>query len=214
MKRNEPRSPDPVALLLDLTDGCISQLSAPAWKVVSYVARHNIAVYLHEVRAANDPGRMLLRDAASAVPVLKEFAKEEIARIDKVDEAPPGSAALHLVGGPKNRQRWPTFMSLQQISTGRLPDGTQRDRGAGLSKSTATKAINEAIRLGVLERRKRQSEAKGCISSEYAINWEKVLELAGEFKRKSRRRRLRRGSPIDGRPTPVHKMGSSPTHPN
>ena len=170
---------DPLSLIFALCDGCMHMLGANAWKVVIYVGRRNVEAYA----AANDPMNLLRSDLSKILPELADRAFG----CDQPD-------AAHLEG-VQGRSQFPvlfTPISLQQFCQGRrLPKGGYSDAGTGLSKSSVTDALKEALEKGMILR-KRQSGWQGkALTSSYAVNWEKVFELVGKLKKRRSPKRAR-----------------------
>jgi hypothetical protein len=151
-------------------------LGANAWKVVMYVGRRNVQAYA----AANDPVNLLKSDLSKIVPELAEtFSRDQ-------------SNAAHLEVVHDRSLEFPvlfTPISLEQFCRGqRLRKGGYVDGGTGLSKSSVTDAINEAIEKGIIRRRKQSNWQGKALPSLYAVCWERVFQLAEERKKRGSKR--------------------------
>jgi hypothetical protein len=185
---------DPLTLLFTLCDTCMPLLSGNAWKVVSYVGRKNLS----ELRSAGDPVNLLMSDLAEIVPDVANSLR-------RADSKP----SLEIVYDNSGFPRIFTPVSLAEFSRGeRLPNGKNRDGGTGLSKSSVTDAINEAIAKGILERKKRASRRAKAMPSVYGVNWQKVFELSADLMRRRRPHTARMIRPRPGH-VPVHEADSS-----
>jgi hypothetical protein len=172
---------DPLTLLFSLCDSCMHVLSANAWKVVMYVGRQCV----DQLRKENDPVSILRRDLVEKVHSLAGMPGWG---------PEPGPSQLEIIHD-NNPRRPKVFapISLGQFSLGKLDaNGKRLDGGTGLSKSSITDAINEAIDTGILIRKVRKRDRED-LPSMYGINWETVDELAKDLKRRrSNVRRLRK----------------------
>jgi hypothetical protein len=89
---------------------------------------------------------------------------------------PEERADLTMVESPG--AKW-TRLSLGEICGG-VRDRQKRvvkNRGTGLAKSSAIEAIGEAVRLGILKRRRHNSQTGGKLPTSYSIDWKRVTEL-------------------------------------
>jgi hypothetical protein len=57
-------------------------------------------------------------------------------------------------------------------------------QATGLSKSSVTDALNEAIEKGIILRKKRSGYQGNGLTSRYAVNWEKVFDLVAKLKKR------------------------------
>ena len=93
----------------------------------------------------------------------------------------PNPAHLEVVHG---RSQF-TPISLRQFCQGRrLPKGGYSDAGTGLSKSSVTDALNEVIEKGIILRKKQSGWQGKALTSYYAVDWEKVFDLAAKLKKR------------------------------
>jgi hypothetical protein len=157
-------------------------LGANAWKVVIYVGRRNVEDLAEKLRLANDPMSRLRSDLAQIDPELVEatFGRNQ-----------PNAGHLEVVHDLSHQ--FPvvfTPISLQQFCQGRrLPKGGYSDAGTGLSKSSVTDALNEAIEKGIILRKRRSGWQGEGLASRYAVNWEEVFELVAKLRKSPKRAR-------------------------
>jgi hypothetical protein len=157
------RGYEPMELVATL-HASMAELSATAWKIVSHVGHLNIVHYSEQWMAANDPVRLLKRDIAS---ITKEpiVGPEEIS--GGVFEVMPGLKVQY------------AKVSLKEFCT-----------ATGLSKSAVASSINEAIAVGVLERRRNSALHRGDLASLYRLRWDRLLESAKAKKQARKARSL------------------------
>ena len=143
-------------------------LSPAAWKIVSLIARDDLVSHTENTTVE----RLLERDvyAATGIKMSEPTASEM-------------RAGLTLVG---DGAHW-TQLSLAQISCGVRDQAKHKveHRGTGLPKSTAVAAIKELDQLKILKRRHHSHPQRGHLPTSYAIDWERVAELAEESRRRS-----------------------------
>jgi hypothetical protein len=143
------------------------RLSPTAWKIVTLIARDDLT---------------RLADENSAESALRR----DIFTMGGIDTSQPADvderSAPTMVQDPS--AKW-TRLSLAEICCGVRDRGKRivKNRGTGLAKSSAVNAIGEAVRLGVLKRRRHSSEMHGNLPTSYSIDWKRTSELAEESKR-------------------------------
>jgi hypothetical protein len=172
-------------------------LSPPAWKIVGLIARDDLVRQSDET----DPLQMLDRDVfkETGVDASRTAGSEERSGLTVV----PSSSVK---GTSAN---W-THLSLAQICGGVVDRAKRRirNRGTGLAKSTAVAAINEAVKLRILKKRKLKSE-KGDLPTGYCVDWKRVTELAAESKRWSNVKTTNKfGRPLPAKRIPPDKISS------
>ena len=158
------KPPEPLELLFMLADSCMAKLSPNAWKVISYVASQHLRVHPEYLERLKNPGAYHLTKDLEAVGVfdLGKVASRGIRPYRPVREG------AHLPQSDSGI-RFPVI-SLREICSGVRSGRQWRDHGTGLSNSSAAEAINEAIKAGILVR-KRQTSTKGRdLASLYGID--------------------------------------------
>ena len=151
------------------------RLSANGWKVVSYVAMHCLRLY---------PERDFARQNPSLAALHNDFFKMgRSIPLPPTDDRP----YRNVTGEFGEAQRF-AVLSLHQLCHGvRTEKGRFQDYGTGLSKSSLTEAINEAIAESILIRKPQKSSGGRDLPSLYGINWNLIRERnwrRGNFKRK------------------------------
>lgn len=172
------RAPEPIELLFALFDGCLSAVTPKAWKTICYIARESVGAYARKYKADHTALGALARDIVAVDATIWQPGPKR-----KKGTNGPG---LEIVGkgGPSDLF---TAVSLASIC-----------RATGLSKSSVAEAVNEAIAVGVIERRARKSSKGGSLASVYRINWDTAREWAAKKERAKVARLKRRPGTLGG----------------
>jgi hypothetical protein len=157
--------PGPLELLFMLIDSCMHRLRSNAWKVVSYVAAQHIRVHPEWIERRLYPTDFLTQQVAEHVGIINPSGES--------GERPyrPGGPAV-----PGEQTGRFAIISLDILCHGVKFKRRWRDKGTGLRKSSVAKAINEALKSGILVRQKNKSGSGRDLSSLYGINWDRVQE--------------------------------------
>jgi hypothetical protein len=141
-------------------------LSAAAWKVVTFIARDDLIRQAEESSALGALRRDMF--AVSGIALGHPTGPDERAVPAPVSDKGPAAS-------------W-TKLSLAEICRGvRVPGKrSMQNRGTGLTKGSAVKAVKEAKCLGILRHRRNTSPTRGYGASSYSISWKRVTELAQE----------------------------------
>jgi hypothetical protein len=152
-------------LFFMLVDSCMHRLRPNAWKVVSYVAAQHIRVHPEWIERRLYPTDFLTQQVAEHVGIINPSGES--------GERPyrPGGPAV-----PGEQTGRFAIISLDILCHGVKIKRRWRDKGTGLSKSSVAKAINEALKLGILIREQQKSIRGRSLSSHYAIDWDRVQE--------------------------------------
>ena len=165
MPRKKPSAPTPLDLLFMLADSCMHRLSPNAWKVVCYVAARHLRVNCEWLESIRNPALFALHRDLEKVGFLEPSGESG------AHPYRPGGPAVP--GEPVGRF---AVISLQELCAGRRIKRRRIDFGTGLSKSSVSKAVNEAIGSGILVRETQKSANGRDLPSGYGINWDRVQE--------------------------------------
>jgi hypothetical protein len=184
-------APSVLDLLFALSDSCMHWLSANAWKVVSYVAAQCLRLYPER----SGPALIAALNADLERMLGPDYVAQVARRQCRLDERVYRTVSTEF----GESQRF-AVVSLEQICRGvRIRSRRFQDYGTGLGKSSAAEAINEAIRAGILIRKRRKDMHGRDVASLYAIDWDRVLEL--DWLRKRGKAGVRRA---DSKKRPQH----------
>jgi hypothetical protein len=180
--------PGPLELFFMLVDSCMHRLRPNAWKVVSYVAAQHIRVHPEWIERRLYPIDFLTQQVAEHVGIIDPSGDSR--------ERPyrPGGPAV-----PGEQTGRFAIISLDVLCRGVKIKRRWRDYGTGLSKSSVAKAINEALKSGILVRQKNKSGRGRDLSSLYAIDWDRVQEY--DWQRRKRVSTMR-----------THQSGENPAN--
>jgi hypothetical protein len=172
MTRKRRREPEPLDLVFMLADSIMHLLSPNAWKVVSYVAAQQLRVYSELLERLRDPAVFFLaQDLKKGGGIIEPSGESDERPYRPVSGGPtiPGEQASRFV-----------MISLRELCIGKRIKRRWRDRGTGLSKSSVTEAIKEAIDAGILVRERQRTATGRDVSSAFAIDWDRVQQYDWE----------------------------------
>ena len=142
----------PLELLFMLADSCMHRLSSNAWKVVSYVAVQHLRVHPEWIERLLNPIAFITQQMADRVGIIYTSGESGERPYRLVPDGPA-------VPGWEGPARF-AVISLDVLCHGLKIKRRWRDHGTGLSKSSVAEAINEAVRSGILVRRKEQERKR------------------------------------------------------
>jgi hypothetical protein len=183
MAKRPRQQPGLLDLVFRLDEACLGNLTANAWKVVSFVAYRVLVAAREEWRLRHDPVALLQKDILRAWPGSPNppASPQEDPQFEVMPSASPDDLFPSI---------WLARISLTELC-----------RGTGLPKSSTTAAVREAVNLGVMKKVVQRTPRLDWMRSLYGIDWNWVLAAAkkAERRRRSDQRRRDAGRPAKRR---------------
>jgi hypothetical protein len=177
------QQPGLLDLVFRLDEACLGNLTANAWKVVSFVAYRVLVAAREEWRLRHDPVALLQKDISRAWPGYPNRPA-----------SPQEDPLFEIIPSDSPDDLFPSIW-LARISL------TELCRGTGLPKSSTTAAVRQAVSVGVMKKVVQRTPRLDWMRSLYGIDWNWVCDTArkAEKRRRSQQRRLDAGPPAKRR---------------